>query len=62
MRPRDMNTIARGAVYFVKRYQNAPFDASQRVQFAHDCQSVGTLLAKHLENEENNLYPMHQAD
>ena len=57
---REMNTIARGVVEFVKKYQFTAFDAGLREQFAQDYRTVGGLLAQRIEREESNLYPLYQ--
>jgi hypothetical protein len=60
---REMNTIARGVVTFVKKYQ-APgtFDATLQAEFTQDYQSVGALLKQRLGREESSLYPLYQPD
>ncbi|KRE92478.1 hypothetical protein ASG87_00750 [Frateuria sp. Soil773] len=57
---REMNTIARGVVDFVKRYQPVAFDDAQRAQFAEDYKAIGGLLSQRIEREESNLYPLYQ--
>ena len=57
---REMNTIARGVVDFVKKYQFAAFDTAVREQFVNDYSAVGALLAQRIEREESNLYPLYQ--
>lgn len=60
---REMNTIARGVVSFVKKYQSIHVTAQQfRAEFADDYRAVGELLAQRLEREENSLYPLYQPD
>ncbi len=56
---REMNTIARGVVEFVKKYQFSAFDGDLRSQFMQDYQAVGGLLTQRIEREENNLYPLY---
>ena len=58
---REMNTIARAVIEFVKRYQTARFDEPQRKQFTDEYAKVGGLLAQRIEREESNLYPLYQA-
>lgn len=58
---RDMNTIARSVVTFVKRYQNATFEPFERAQFAQEHEAVGKVLSQRLDNEENSLYPLYTA-
>lgn len=58
---REMNTIARGVVEFVKKYQFTAFDAGLREQFAQDYRTVGGLLAQRIEREESSLYPLYQS-
>lgn len=57
---REMNTIARGVVEFVKKYQFSAFDGELRSQFVQDYQAVGGLLAQRIEREESGLYPLYQ--
>jgi hemerythrin-like domain-containing protein len=60
---REMNTIARAVVAFVKKYQAAgTFDPSLQAEFARDYQSVGELLKQRLGREESSLYPLYQPD
>ena len=59
---REMNTIARGAVNFVKKYQISEFDSTDREQFTKDYQTVGSLLTQRIEREESGLYPLYQQD
>ena len=60
---REMNTIARSVVTFVKKYQiSGTFDASLQAAFARDYQSVGELLKQRLGREESSLYPLYQPD
>ncbi|RNF84375.1 hemerythrin domain-containing protein [Lysobacter psychrotolerans] len=57
---REMNTIARGVVDFVKKYQLATFDVATRDAFLGDYRAVGALLTQRIEREENSLYPLYQ--
>ncbi len=57
---REMNSIARGVVDFVKKYQVASFDARGRAEFMEDYSTVGGLLTQRIEREENSLYPLYQ--
>ena len=60
---REMNTIARAVVTFVKKYQGTgTFDAALQIEFARDYQSVGELLKQRLGREESSLYPLYQPD
>lgn len=60
---REMNTIARETVSFVKKYQTpGAFTAEERMQLAKDYALVGELLTRRLGREENNLYPLYQPD
>lgn len=57
---REMNTIARGVVEFVKKYQFCAFDDETRQQFGRDYAAVGGLLAQRIEREEDGLYPLYR--
>lgn len=58
---RDMNTIARDVVGFVKTWQNSDFaTTAERQQFSADYKKVGELLEQRLDSEENSLYPLYQ--
>ncbi len=57
---REMNTIARGVVDFVKRYQRLDFDEGMRQSFLREYAAVGGLLGQRIQREENNLYPLYQ--
>ena len=60
---REMNTIARSVVSFVKKYQSINATAQQfRTEFTHDYHAVGELLTQRLEREESSLYPLYQPD
>ncbi len=60
---REMNTIARGVVVFVKKYQSpGTFDATLQSEFAADYQSVGALFKQRINREESSLYPLYQPD
>lgn len=60
---RDMNTIARQVVEFVKKYQASDFASrTEREQFAKDYATVGGLLEHRLDSEENDLYPLYVSD
>lgn len=60
---REMNTIARSVVGFVKKYQSIHVTAQQfRAEFADDYRAVGQLLVQRLGREENSLYPLYQPD
>ncbi|HET7267014.1 MAG TPA: hemerythrin domain-containing protein [Oleiagrimonas sp.] len=58
---RDMNTIAREVVNFVKAWQNSDFaSTAERQQFTAEYEKVGGLLEQRLDSEENSLYPLYQ--
>lgn len=57
---REMNTIARGVVDFVKKHQRGPFDDRMRHLFLIDYRAVGALLTQRIEREESSLYPLYQ--
>ncbi|WP_395788109.1 hemerythrin domain-containing protein [Aquimonas sp.] len=57
---REMNSIARGVVDFVKKYQRAPFNDGSRETFLRDYAVVGGLLSQRIQREEANLYPLYQ--
>lgn len=58
---REMNTIARGVVDFVKKYQINHFDQRTHEAFLDDYRAVGALLAQRIEREESSLYPLYQS-
>ncbi|UXI68508.1 hemerythrin domain-containing protein [Tahibacter amnicola] len=58
---REMNSIARGVIDFVKKYQSGTFDQRAREAFLADYRSVGALLVQRIEREEESLYPLYQA-
>lgn len=57
---REMNTIARSVIDFVKKYQSSTFTPEDHRQFATDYDTVGKILEHRLDSEENNLYPLYQ--
>ena len=56
---REMNSIARGVVEFVRRYQNTRVTADNSLHFMREYEEVGQLLAMRIEREEHNLYPLY---
>lgn len=58
---REMNTIARSVIEFVKKYQQSGFAADERLRFSTDYQAVGKILEQRLDSEEDNLYPLYRA-
>lgn len=60
---REMNTIARETVNFVKKYQTpGDYTAEELMQLSRDYATVGELLTRRLGREESNLYPLYQPD
>lgn len=58
---RDMNTIARSVVEFIKAWKDSDFATpAERQQFTADYEKVGKLLEQRLDSEENDLYPLYQ--
>lgn len=57
---REMNTIARSVIEFVKKYQASRFNPEDRTRFAKDYAAVGKILEQRLDSEEENLYPLYQ--
>jgi len=57
---REMNSIARAVVEFVKKYQRLGVDQTMQVAFVMDYRAVGGLLVQRIEREEGNLYPLYQ--
>ncbi|MEO8673009.1 MAG: hemerythrin domain-containing protein [Tahibacter sp.] len=57
---REMNSIARGVIDFVKKYQRGLNDESSRQSFLSDYRTVGGLLVQRIEREEGSLYPLYQ--
>ena len=56
---REMNTIARGVVDFVRRYQQTRVNADNSLHFMREYDEVGKLLVMRIEREEGNLYPLY---
>ena len=56
---REMNSIARGVVEFVRRYQNTRVTADNSLSFMREYEEVGQLLVMRIEREEHNLYPLY---
>ena len=56
---REMNSIARGVVEFVRRYQNTRVGADNSLLFMREYEEVGQLLVMRIEREEHNLYPLY---
>lgn len=57
---REMNTIARGVIDFVKKYQQPLVTMAERGAFIADYRHVGALLVQRIEREEGSLYPLYQ--
>ena len=57
---REMNSIAKGAVDFVKTFQLSPVNQYNRDEFLQAHAAVGALLARRIELEESSLYPLYQ--
>jgi Hemerythrin HHE cation binding domain len=55
---REMNTIARGVIDFVKKYQGQHVEQLQQ-SFLSDYRAVGGLLVQRIQREEGNLYPLY---
>jgi hypothetical protein len=56
---REMNSIARGVIDFVKKYQ-AQHDPEHLLHgFLADYRTVGGLLVQRIQREEGNLYPLY---
>ena len=58
---REMNTIARGVVEFVRRYQATRVTAENSLHFMREYEEVGKLLVMRIEREEGSLYPLYAA-
>ncbi|UXI68509.1 hemerythrin domain-containing protein [Tahibacter amnicola] len=56
---REMNTIARGVIDFVKKYQAGINSELARQSFLADYRAVGGLLVQRIQREEGNLYPLY---
>jgi hypothetical protein len=56
---REMNTIARGVIEFVKKYQGGMPNDLARQSFLADYRAVGGLLVQRIQREEGNLYPLY---
>lgn len=57
---REMNTIARGIIEFVKKYQHPLISSTERGAFVADYRNVGALLVQRIQREESSLYPLYQ--
>jgi hypothetical protein len=55
---REMNSIAKGVIEFVKNYQK-PVNEFDARAFQTDYQAVGGLLMQRIQREESNLYPLY---
>ncbi|MCU0755706.1 MAG: hemerythrin domain-containing protein [Xanthomonadales bacterium] len=55
---REMNTIAKGVIEFVKKHQK-PVNEFDARAFQSDYQTVGGLLQQRIQREESNLYPLY---
>ena len=56
---REMGTIARRVVQFVKTWQQRGVDANTAEAFQQDLKKVGALLQQRIAREEHSLYPMY---
>lgn len=55
---REMNSIAKGVIGFVKKHQK-PVNEFDARAFQADYQAVGGLLMQRIQREESNLYPLY---
>jgi hypothetical protein len=55
---REMNSIAKGVIEFVRKYQK-PVNEFDARAFQTDYQTVGGLLMQRIQREESNLYPLY---
>lgn len=58
---REMNSIARGVVDFVKKYQASPVTPASQAEFLKDYDAVGQLLAMRIGREESQLYTLYHS-
>jgi hypothetical protein len=56
---KEMNSIARGVVEFVRRYQTTRVTPDNSPQFMREYEEVGQLLVMRIQREEGNLYPLY---
>lgn len=56
---RDMNTIVRQVLEFVRKYEEAS-SAAAFAGFEADYSAVGALLERRLDSEESQLYPLYR--
>ncbi len=55
---REMNSIAKGVIDFVRKHQKSVNEFDARA-FQADYQAVGGLLMQRIQREESNLYPLY---
>ncbi len=56
---REMNSIARGVVEFVRRFRNEPVGPSNQADFLREHGNVGQLLTQRIAREESELYVLY---
>jgi hypothetical protein len=56
---REMNTIARGVVNFVRKYQESGVTAANGAGFLTELRAIGALLVQRVQREEHDLYPLY---
>lgn len=57
---KEMNSIARAVVEFVRRYRQQPVGPATQAQFIREHGEVGRLLAQRIAREESELYVLYQ--
>lgn len=55
----DMNSIARGVVNFVRKYQAAGVSTANSRVFEEELRLIGALLLQRIQAEEQDLYPLY---
>ena len=56
---REMNSIARGVVNFVRKYQESGVSAANGAAFLTELREVGALLVQRVQREEQDLYTLY---
>lgn len=56
---KEMNSIARTVMGFIRTYHNSGVTADNAKQFIEEYRKIAKALAHRIEREERNLYPMY---
>ena len=57
---KEMNGISHAFLKFIKKWQNTVINTETLSEFRNEYDSIGSVLARRINSEEDHLYPMYQ--